>query len=957
MISKRRIESRNLAKSNVSAQVNEESKPPTTIRIFDRNDYFSVHGQDATTAAREVFSSISNIKKMGVEPNKQDYLVLSKGNFEILVRKLLLEQMIYFYTTVTRCCAEFKREKTSTKNNPRSGRPTTVVTVEMVKRYRVEIYIADGTTRNKEWVLKYKGSPGYLSQLEEVLGDGLGTNEDATATCLMAVTIKADPLTKGRLLGVACVASGEYQLSLAEFTDDDLLTELEALTVQLAPAECLIPQSEQDDYKAVKKVMERANITVTKCKKADFSTEGIIQDLNRLLKFKDDQQKDANVFPETRMEVAMCSLTGAIKYLELLSYNSNFGRYRIATIEAECFLHVDAAAMSALNVFPELGDTSNAPSRSIYGLLDRCRTAHGKRLLAQWLRQPLRDVNLINERLDIVEVMIKKSQIRLQLHEDHLRRIPDLQALARRLNRKKANLQDCYRIYQAIKRLPALLRCLAETDDSTVHSSLTEPISELNDDLGKFLEMIETTIDMEAIERGDFLVKASFDEQLESLSERLNELQSTAERELNRAARELNLEAGKSIKLESNPQNGFFFRITMKEEQSLRGNKKFTIIDAVKGGVRFQNNALVSTNDEYLQCKTTYEKEQDKVVAEIVSVAAGYSECLFCLSHILSKLDVLISYAIAACSAPNPYCRPEVVESIEEFILEQARHPCLELQEGVSYIANDVIFKRGKCIMHIVTGANMGGKSTWMRSAGAIVLLAHAGCPVPCARAVVPRLKAICARVGASDREQCGQSTFMMEMLESAAILRVQKASPDSLVLVDELGRGTSTYEGCGLAWAIAEELALKCRCFCCFATHYHELTRLPLAHPGVIVNSHAEAAVVNGDLVLLHRVIPGPAAHSLGLHVAKLADLPLSVLQYAESTQAILETNLFDQTSNNEDTAGGQKIVVEFLQQCKQIENTPSDEELLKKVQALKENLSQYNNAYVSRLLAAIRS
>ncbi|XP_039754899.1 DNA mismatch repair protein Msh2 [Pararge aegeria] len=886
-------------------------KPPTTVRIYDRNDYYSVHGIDATTAAREVFSSISNIKKMGIEPSRLDYLVLSKGNFEILIRKLLL-----------------------------------------VRRYRVEIYVTEGSVKSCEWALKYKGSPGNLSQLEEILGEGLGSSTEQ-APCLMAVNIKSDPVTKGRLLGVACISQGDYLMSISEFTDDDLLTELETIAVQMAPSECIVASAENDDYKAIKKVMDRANITLTKLKKTEFSTEGLIQDLNRLLKFKESQQQDANAFPETSKQVAMTSLAAAIRYTSLLNENTNFGRFRLTTIQPDCFLHLDAAALTALNVLPELGDTSHAPSRSLLGLLDRCRTQHGKRLLAQWLRQPLRDINLINERLEIVELLVNSSQLRLQLHDDHLRRIPDLQALARRLTRKKANLHDCYRIYQAINRLPSLLQCLAEADNATVHSSLAEPISELNDDLDKFQQMIETTVDMDAVDRGDFLVKPSFDEQLQSLAGELEKLQSSAEKELSKAARDLGLDGGKTIKLEINPQNGFYFRVTMKEEQSLRGNKKYTIIDAVKGGVRFKTSALESITDDYLQTKSSYEKEQDKVVTEIIGIASGYSECLFCLSHILSRLDVLVSFAVAATTAPYPYCRPQITESLDELTLKEVRHPCLEVQEGVSYIPNDVTFKRDSCLMHIVTGANMGGKSTWMRSCGVAVLLAHAGCFVPASSAKIPLLRALCARVGAADREDKGQSTFMLEMIESAAILRT--ASPDSLVLVDELGRGTSTYEGCGIAWAIAEKLATESKCFCLFATHYHELTRLPSLHPNVIVNSHAEASVVDQQLLLLHKIAPGPATHSLGLHVAKLADLPDSIIKYAEAKQAQLETNLFEVESSvkTEETSEGQKLIVDFLRKCKNIqESVASDDEMMAEINKLKQEVLRQDSKYVKSLL-----
>lgn len=883
-------------------------KPPTTVRVFDRNDFYSVHGIDATTAAREVFSSVSNIKKMGLEPNRLEYLVLSKGNFEILMRKLLL-----------------------------------------VRRYRVEIYVAEGSIKNCDWVVKYKGSPGCLSQLEDVLGEGLG-GSDGNTPCLMAVNIKIDSVSKCRVLGVACVTVGDYQISVSEFTDDDLLTGLETITVQMAPTECLVPMSDHDDFKVLKKVMERTNVTITKLKRTEFSTEGLIQDLNRLLKFKEGQQQNANAFPETSKELTMTSLAAAIKYMGLLNDSNNFGRFKLSMIQSECFLHLDAAALLALNILPELGDTSHSPSRSLYGLLDRCRTQQGKRLLSQWLRQPLRDINLINERLDIVELLVNNSQLRLQLHDDHLRRIPDLQALTRRLTRKKANLHDCYKIYQAIERLPSFLKCLTEAENSTVHSCLTEPISELYDDLRKFEQMIEATIDMEAVNRGDYLVKSTFDDQLQSLNGQLNKLLSNAEKELKKAARDLGLEAGKSIKMENNAQNGFCFRVTRKEEQALRGDKKYTIIDAVKGGVRFKTSDLESLAEEYTRTKSIYEKEQDKVVTEIVDIAAGYSECLFSVSHILAKLDVLVAFAVASATAPYPYCRPLLTESIDELVFKELRHPCLEIQEGVSYIPNDVLFNRDACVMQIVTGANMGGKSTWMRSCGVGVVLAHAGCLVPAAEARLPALRALCARIGAHDDEHRGHSTFMAEMLETAAILRM--ATPDSLVLIDELGRGTSTYEGCGIAWAIAEELACKCKCFCLFATHYHELTRLASAFR--VQNWHAQASVDGGQLLLLHKIRPGAAPQSLGLHVAKLADLPPSIIEYAEIKQAQLETNLFELEAavQSQETLEGTTIITNFLKKCKELkENTP-EEDFMKELNKLKQEIVHTNNKYVKALL-----
>ncbi|CAB4031835.1 DNA mismatch repair Msh2 [Paramuricea clavata] len=386
-----------------------------------------------------------------------------------------------------------------------------------------------------------------------------------------------------------------------------------------------------------------------------------------------------------------------VKYLEMLSDDSNFSRFHISTIDLNQYMKLDAAAVRALNLLPSSLDGSNK-SVSLLGLLNKCRTPQGKRLLGQWIKQPLLDEKKIEERLNIVEAFFNNVVLRQTVQEE-LKKFPDFSRIAKKFQKNRATLQDCVRVYQAVGRMQELVTSLDGCQDDhrpLINELFIAPLQGLTDDFSKYIELIETTIDLDQVENHEFLIKPSFDEGLQECREKMDELQQKIPRELNKAANELGLEAGKTIKLETNNQFGYYLRITRKEEKKLRGSKKFTTLDTRKDGVRFTNSVLRQLNDQFQALKQSYDDTQSNLADEVIKIASGYGEPMQLLSDTLAKLDVLISFSHVAACAPIPYCRPKILPKEQgSVILTAARHPCLEVQDEIAFIPNDVTLNRG----------------------------------------------------------------------------------------------------------------------------------------------------------------------------------------------------------------------------------------------------------------------
>lgn len=551
-------------------------------------------------------------------------------------------------------------------------------------------------------------------------------------------------------------------------------------------------------------------------------------------------------------------------------------------------------------------------------LLDETKTAMGGRLLKQWIDRPLIQQTQIEERQNQVASLLNAFFERGDLQEA-LKKVYDLERLAGRVAFGNVNGRDLLQLKSSLQQVPFIRRILQGIDQGEWASLLTRlsPMEEL-------VQLIETGINEEAplaITEGN-VIKTGFNEQLDQYREAMSSGKKwLAELE----AKERQATGIKTLKVGFNRVFGYYIEITKANLVNLPENRyerKQTLANAE----RFINPELKEIETLILEAEEKSVDLEYRLFIEIREEVKKSIEPLQQLAQALSSIDVLQSFA--AISEKYQYVRPTFNQQGRLKIID-GRHPVVEKVLGhQEYIPNSIEMEPESLIL-LITGPNMSGKSTYMRQLALTVIMAQMGCSIPAESAEMPIFDQIFTRIGASDDLIAGQSTFMVEMMEANHAL--QHATPNSLILFDELGRGTATYDGMALAQAIIEYIHREVRGKTLFSTHYHELTVLEEELPH-LHNVHVGAVEKEGELVFLHKMLPGPADKSYGIHVAKIAGLPSQLLERADYILVQLENGQHLQTeqppveqlslfseSNEEE-----KVVLEELKKLNVLEMTP---------------------------------
>ncbi|KAK0397862.1 hypothetical protein QR680_002307 [Steinernema hermaphroditum] len=503
---------------------------------------------------------------------------------------------------------------------------------------------------------------------------------------------------------------------------------------------------------------------------------------------------------------------------------------------------------------------------------------------------------------------------------------------------KKFTLGDCYRLYQVVVALQQFEEVLTELHaeqtkfQPSIRELVLDPVRVSRHQFQKFVVLVQKMIDLKYYEEtGLFRISPSSDPQLEEMNAAMEVIKKKCEKALSAVHKSLSNE---SVKLDVNTQYGYFFRVTLKEERTLRGARDVRILDSAKGsGVRFSTKQLDKLNQDNVSLITEYEESQDLLKKMVLDVACGYLPAFEALTDTLSVIDVLVAFSMTAATSCSNYTRPIILanenpdgdkDSQKKRVdIVGCRHPMIEKSEHVHFIPNDLNHRKDhEDSFVILTGANMGGKSTYLRSIALTVLMGQIGSFVPCDKAAFVPFDGIYTRIGAGDYQCKGVSTFMAEMVDCATIL--SSSTSQSLVIIDELGRGTSTFDGFGLAWAIAEYIIETKKSFTLFATHFHEVTELQKKYNCVRnmrVDTHTDE---NGQISLLYKVVDGVSDRSFGLNVCKAVSFPPEIMNEAASILHRYETQ-----GQGMDTAH----IVRSLKQLANNFDHMSDEELKERI------------------------
>ncbi|MCP4650443.1 MAG: DNA mismatch repair protein MutS [PVC group bacterium] len=668
-------------------------------------------------------------------------------------------------------------------------------------------------------------------------------------------------------LSVADLSTGEFKITQLNSVQA-MLSEL----TRLYPAELLLPAQLKNNHKLIASIKQRMDVAITEMEDWKFEFSQAYDKLKAHFK-----THNLSGFGCENMPSAVSAAGGALRYLEETQKTDLVHINKLTTYSLNTFMTLDSVAQRNLELIRTMRGEKKG---TLLNVLNFTQVPMGNRLIVQWMQQPLVDVMKINRRLDAVEELYNNQLLRNQLQEA-LKNIVDIERLLGRISVGIANARDIMSLNQSLKIIPQLQELL-----KSISAELLIDIKEGMVAQESLVELIDLAIrtDSPVSVREGGMINPGFNEELDEL---LGIAKGGKDWLANLQKQEIERTGISSLKIKYNRVFGYYIEITKANLHLVPEDymRKQTLVNAerfITPALKEQEEKILSAQEKIFELEyELFLKIRQAILDELVQIQTN--------ANLIAILDVLNSFSEAA--ARNKYTRPELSDD-NILKIKNGRHPVLEqLLSSGEFIPNDTALDNTQEQILIITGPNMAGKSTYIRQVALIVLMAQMGSFVPAESAEIGVVDRVFTRVGAADDITAGMSTFMMEMSETANILN--NATPRSLIILDEIGRGTSTFDGLSIAWATAEYLHKKggSKPKTLFATHYHELAELELTCNGV-KNYNVAVREWNNEVTFLYKLVKGSADHSYGIHVGRLAGLPQEVISRAREILSNLEIN-----------------------------------------------------------------
>ncbi len=661
-------------------------------------------------------------------------------------------------------------------------------------------------------------------------------------------------------IGIACLdlTSGKFVLQEVK-SEEQLLSEMERLN----PAELLF----SEDFSLPTALKDRNGL----CKRPPWHFE--LDSATQLI-LKQFKTHDLSGFGCEHLSVAICAAGCLLQYVKETQQSALPHIQGISIEHSEESIALDASSRKNLELDYH---PSGQLKFTLFGVLDKTSTAMGSRCLRRWLNRPLRSQIILKGRYACITSFLH-NQLYDEL-QDSLRQVGDIERISSRIALKSARPRDLIILRNTLAILPALQQQLANTENPHIES-LKQSLAEQPE----LLSLLQKAIieNPPVLIRDGGVIAPGYNQELDDLR---NLSQNADQFLFDMENREKQATGITNLKVNYNRVHGFYIEVSRLQSDKVPAH--YIRKQTLKSAERYITEELKAFEDKVLSARDkslSFEKTlYDELLTQITQSLSTLQHC----AAALAELDVLVNFAERAESLN--LCQPMLTEK-SGIEIDKGRHLVVEQVTDIPFVANDASFNNQRKML-IITGPNMGGKSTYMRQTALIVLMMHIGCFVPAKAVTCGPIDKIFTRIGASDDLASGRSTFMVEMSETANILH--NATANSLILMDEIGRGTSTFDGLSLAWACAVHLAKQTKAFTLFATHYFELTSLPDEYKN-IHNVHLDAMEHGDKIVFLHAVKEGPASQSYGLQVASLAGVPRSVIENAKAKLQTLEDSAY---------------------------------------------------------------